>query len=451
MVRHSGMEKQNRMFAGMRSFMIVWVGQLASLTGSAMTRFALLIWMWDLTGEATAVVLVGAVTGLASTAANLFAGSVVDRFSRKSVIIAGDTGAGFTTLGLLLLLQSDHLLLWHLYAASVFYGVFATFHGLAFSAAITTMIPKTQYARASGLQSLAHYTSVIGAPALAGLLLSLIDIIGVMLVDLLTFSVAMLTVFSVIIPNPEPEQTPAGETSFFRRTAFGIRYILARPGLFGIMLIYLAFETFESFCYPLIAPMILARTGSNEVILGMVQAAAGLGGVLGGLGMSIWGGPRRKIHGLLLGLLFTGLLGDALMGVGRGVLIWLVASFCLECFIPMAIGSGQAIWQSKVEPALQGRVFAARSLVTGAVGPIAILAGGLLSDHVFEPMMSRSGTGADLFDWLVGTGPGAGMALLLVICGILSGLVGLAGYVSVHVREVEDRLPDHDLAGVTTA
>src|SRR5262249_45000517 len=143
--------------------------------------------------------------------------------------------------------------------------------------------------------------------------------------------------------------------------------------------------------YPLIAPMILARTGGNEAILGTVQAFLGVGGVIGGILVSIWGGPKRRIHAVLIGLALTGLLGDALMGVGQTLIVWIIAALFLEVFIPIIIGAHISIWQSKVSPDVQGRVFAARSLMTNIAEPVSMLFAGLAADKILEPAFSPGG------------------------------------------------------------
>jgi hypothetical protein len=195
--------------------------------------------------------------------------------------------------------------------------------------------------------------------------------------------------------------------------------------------------------------MILARTGSNEIVFGSVQSAGAIGGVVGGVVMGAWGGPKRRVHGVLLGMFLTSLLGQVLMGLGQGLLIWAVASFFMQFFVPIVNGSNQAIWQAKVAPDVQGRVFATRRLIAWLVTPLSRLAAGPLADFVFEPAMMPSGGLAAVFGGLVGTGPGAGMGLMFVFVGLLGALVGLGGYAFRVVRDAEDILPDHDIASAT--
>jgi DHA3 family macrolide efflux protein-like MFS transporter len=164
--------------------------------------------------------------------------------------------------------------------------------------------------------------------------------------------------------------------------------------------------------------------------------------LVGGAWLVMKGGAKRQVRGMVIGLCLTGFLGDALMGTGQTLIAWLVAGFCLEAFIPLAMGSAQTIWRMKVPPELQGRVFAADYLTTDIIAPLATAAGGLLVDQTLEPAMLPGGSLAPVFGGLVGTGAGAGMGILLVICGVLSGSAALAGYLFPALRQLEDDLPE---------
>lgn len=430
----------------MRTFILIWVGQVLSLLGSAMTRFVLMLWLWDQTGSATSMVLVGVVTGVLSLLASLIAGPVIDRASRKRVILTADGLAGMTTIALFVLVSAGRLAPWQVYLFAGLSGVFGVFHSLAFTALITSLVPKEQYTRANSLRSIAFYASSVGAPVIAGLLVGPLGVPGVMLFDIGSFLFAVGTLAVVRIPGILHDELdpPQGWASI----TFGFRYIFARPPLRGLMLVLFAFIFLESFGYPLMAPMILARTGGDEITLGVIQSVLGIGGVVGGVVVAVWGGFRRRVHGVLLGLLLTGLLGDALMGFGAGLAVWIPAAIFIEVFIPLVFSSDSAIWQSKVPPHQQGRVFAARNIMTDSGEPVAMLLAGLLSDHIFEPAMRPGGALVPIFGGLIRPGPGAGMALLLVGCGVLCAAAAVSGYLSASVRRVETLLPDHDEVSV---
>jgi MFS family permease len=189
--------------------------------------------------------------------------------------------------------------------------------------------------------------------------------------------------------------------------------------------------------------MVLSRTGNDSVIFGSVQAAGAIGGVVGGVLMSLWGGFKRRIHGVLLGWIFASLV-LAFLGIGRDLSVWIPAMVIGALFFPLINSSSQAIWQAKVAPDLQGRVFSARRLIAWITNPISPILAGTLADYVMEPAMRTTNPFSQAVGGLVGTGPGAGMGFLTVVCCLACVLVGVAGYFSSSVRDLEDSLPDHD-------
>lgn len=433
--------------SGMTGFTVVWIGQVVSLLGTGMTRFALTIWAWQLTGSATALALMGFFSFGPIVLFSPVAGALVDRWNRKLVMMLSDLAAGLATVAIFLLYTTGNLEIWHLYVAGAFAGAFESFQFPAYSAAVTTMVDKKHYARASGMLSLAESISGIAAPALAGLLLVVIGIGGILIIDMVTFVLAILALVMVNIPQPPRTAEGAeGQGSLWYESIYGFRYILARPSLLGLQMLFFMSNLLGTLGFTLLAPMILARTGSSSVILGTVQSAFGVGGVVGGLLLTTWGGPKRRVHGVLLGFIGVSLLGQTLMGLGQILPVWVVAAFFFSAFIPILNGSNQAIWQQKVAPDVQGRVFATRRLIAQITAPLAMLLAGPLADFVFEPGMMAGGSMAALFGWLVGTGPGAGMALIFVISGLLGSLIGVVGYLIPTIRNAEDILPDHVVA-----
>ncbi len=437
---------------GMRAFTIIWIGQVISLLGTAMTNFGLTIWAYEETGQATTLALIGFFFVTPLVVLSPVAGAIVDRSNRRLMMMLSDLAAGLTTIVQLLLLVTGNLEIWHLYITAAIAGTFQTFQWPAFSAAITMMLPKEQYGRANGLLELANSASGIFAPVLAGALLSLIGLGGIMVIDIISFAFAIGALLFVSIPQPErTEAGRTGEGSLWQESAYGFRHIFQRPSLLALQLVFTIGNIFSTVGFTLMAPMILARTGNNEMIFGSVQSAGAIGGVVGGLVMSAWGGPKRRVHGVLTGWFLFGLLGGTLLGLGQALPVWVVASFLAMFFAPIINASNQAIWQAKVEPDVQGRVFAVRRMIAWAISPLSRLVAGPLADQIFEPAMREGGRWVDTFGWLVGTGNGAGMALILVLCGLGAAAVGLAGYGVRIVRDVEDILPDHDALAEGTA
>jgi predicted MFS family arabinose efflux permease len=324
-------------------------------------------------------------------------------------------------------------------------GLFQSFQWPAYSAAITVMLPKEQYSRANGMMSLAESGSNIFAPLLAAAILGVIGLGGVLFIDIATFLFAITTLALIYVPQPAvTEEGMQGRGNLVQEAVYGFRYILKRPSLLGLQTIFMLGNFFSTVTFVLLAPMILSRTGNNELVYGSINSAGAVGGVVGGLLMSAWGGPKRLVHGVLAGWVVVSLTDGILMGLGRSLPVWIAASFLAALCNPVINGSNQAIWQAKVAPDVQGRVFSIRRLIAWFVTPLATLVAGPLADFVLEPSMRPGGALTATFGWLVGEGPGAGMALMFIFCGVLAALVGLGGYLVPAIRNVETILPDHD-------
>jgi len=428
----------------MPCFFVITLGQAVSRLGTGMTSFATVIWAWELTGQATALALVSFFSFLPWLFASPFAGVLVDRLDRKLVMALSDLASGSTTIAILVLYLGGNLQVWHLYAAAAISGAFGAFQFPAYSAAISSMLSKEQYARASGMLSLSRTVPNIAAPILAGALLAVIGFAGILVIDITTFSLAVASLAFILVPGVRAGERV--ESGFWSDTLYGFRYIFARPGLLGLQLTFSLLNLAAVLGFTVQSPMILARSGNDEVVLAATRSAGAVGGVVGGLLLSLWGGPRRKIHGVLGGLILASLLGQVLLGVGREVVAWSVATFSVGMLAIVINGSNQAIWQAKVEPAVQGRVFATRSVISRLTTPLSMLLAGPLADRVFEPAMMPGGSLAGMFGAVVGTGAGAGMALILFLAGCLGVAGGALGYAVRLVREVEVLVPDHDIA-----
>jgi MFS family permease len=433
-------------FSGMLGFTFVWLGQIISVLASGMTTFALTIYMYQQTQSATAMGFVQVAFITPFLILSPIAGVMVDRYDRKWMMMVSDIAGGLASLILLVLYATGHLQFWHLYVAAVVKGIGTTFQWPAYSATISIMIPKEQYGRANGMMSLVEAGPGVVSPLLAGALLPVIGMSGILLADTLTFAVAILALLVVFIPNPERRAAEnTSEAGFWRQAIFGFKYIFARPSLLGLQLVFFISNLFAGIGFTVVAPMILARTGQNTVALGSAETAGAIGMVIGGVVMSAWGGFRRRVHGVLLGMIFASIFQNFLLGWGRTTAVWIPAMLLGGLFIPLINGSNQAIWQAKVAPDLQGRVFSARRLIAWFTNPITPIIGGTMADYLLEPMMKTQSSGfARLMEPAFGSGPGSGMALLLFLCGFGGILVGLGGYLFRPVREAEDLLPDYD-------
>jgi len=429
---------------GMFAFTIVWLGQIISVLASSMSQFALTIFMYEKTESATALGLMQVFYITPFLLISPIAGVMVDRHNRKLMMMVSDLGAGLATVAILILQALGILEFWHLYATSIVYGLGTAFQWPAYSAAISTMIPKEQLGRANGMMSLIEAGPGVVAPILAGALLPIIKLTGILFFDVATFILAIGALMIVHVPQPaRTEEGAQAQGGMLKEAAYGFKYIFARPSLLGLQLVFFAGNLFAGIAFTVLAPMILSRSGNDSLMLGSAQTAGAIASVVGGVLMSVWGGFKRRVHGVLFGHIVSG-IGMAIIGFAGGLPIWITGMAITAIVIPLVNGSNQAIWQSKVAPDLQGRVFSARRLIAWLTNPISPIIGGTLADFVLEPA-ARAGTGLPAaFSWLVGTGPGSGMGLLIVICGLGSAAAGLLGYFAPHIYDAEKILPDHD-------
>jgi MFS family permease len=434
----------------MVTFTAIWLGQVVSLVGSGLTSFALGVWVFERTGSATAFALIGLSAVLPRVLFSPLAGAIVDRWDRRWIMIAADLGAGLCTLLVAVLLFVGELQMWQIYLLSSISAAFGTVQWPAYAATTTLLVPKEHLGRANGMMQFGQAASEILAPVLAGALVGIIRLQGVILIDVATFLFAVSTLLLVRFPRPEvvADATPSTDDSladarasgsFWRNMTSGWSYISTRPGLLGLLLFSGVVTFVWGMVGALIVPMILGWASSE--LLGAIISVAGAGMLAGSLLMSIWGGPRRRINGVLT---FELLSGFCFVLIGLKPSFWWTAAGAFGAHLTIAIvyGSNQAIWQSKVAPHIQGRVFATQQMVTRAASPLAYLLAGPLADRVFEPLLVADGPLAGGVGQVLGTGPGRGIGLLFLLMGAVKVAVSLAGRLYPHIRHVEDELPD---------
>jgi len=432
--------------SGMLEFTLVWAGQIVSVLASSMTQFALTIWAYEKTGSATALGVVSTSFIVPFLLFSPFAGVMVDRYNRKLMMMISDLTAVIATVGLLVISFFGELQIWHLFIASAINGLGNTFQWPAYSAAISTMVPKENYSRANGMMSLIESVPGVLAPILAGLLLPFILLKGILLIDLVTFFVAIGVLMFVAVPQPaQTIEGQEGKGSIIKEAAYGFRYIFKRQGLLGLLIFFICLNFVIGLSSSLFSPFILSRTVNDSAALGAVQSAFAVGAVIGGLLISLWGGFKRRMTSIFIGEALTGLFCLVLFGISRTLPAWIAVSIVSAIFPVFTNGASQAIWQAKVAPDVQGRVFSARRMIAWSMGPITPILAGALADYVTEPAMRSQTWLASTFGWLVGTGPGSGMAVQFILTGFAYMAIVLVVFLFFPVvRDLESNLPDHD-------
>lgn len=424
----------------MRTFMIILAGQFVSLLGSGLTSFALGVWVFLLTGSVTQFTLIALSSAVPGIVMAPFAGALVDRWDRRKAMILSDSGAALRTLAIAVLLYTNNLEVWHIYIAAAINSIFGTFQRPAFTAATTLLVPKRNLARASGMVQTTHAASQIMSPVMAGVLIVTIQLWGVLIIDFATFLFALLTLLLIRVPKPEiTTEGQKGKGSLLQEAAYGWTYIRARPGLFALLLFFASVNFSFSFFVVLFTPMVLSF--ASPAVLGTVQSVGGIGMLIGGLVLSAWGGPNRRVNGVLG---FAALAGAAvvLSGLQPNALLIAAGNFAVFFSVPLVNGCSQAIWQTKTAPDIQGRVFSVRAMIAWSTTPLSFLLAGPLADSVFEPLMAANGYLAESMGQLIGVGPGRGIGLMFVIMGVLMVMVAVMSFLHPRLRLVEDELPD---------
>ena len=433
-----------------------------------MSDFALTLWAWEATGSATALALVGFFFLVPRIFISLFAGILVDRANRKHLMILGDAIAAASTVGILLLHLTGQLAIWHLYLAASINGGFGQLQQLAYSTSITLLVSPQDYTRANSMNSAVHYGSNIFAPALAGVLYPVIGLEGILSLDLATFGVAIATLWWIQIPQvnegrreaeeaEEVEEVGAGRINsggnlqrqplangirpnvLWNEITFGIRYIWQRDSLRTLLIVTALFWFAHDLGGAVDEAMVLARSDSDARALSSILSLAGIGGITGAVVLTAWGGTKRRVNGMLAGFMGAG-IAKTVFGLGRSTNVWLPAQFCSSLNFPLLGSSETALWMEATPPELQGRVFAANSLVLELVSAIATLIAGLLSDRLLEPAMQSETILSSLFAPIFGDSAGAGIALLYVSCASVMFVTGAVGYRLPQLNRLENPL-----------
>jgi DHA3 family macrolide efflux protein-like MFS transporter len=427
---------------GSRTFLWLALGQSVSLFGTHFTAFALGVWLFEETGAATPLALSVLAGFLPGVLLGPYAGVVVDRVNRKWAMMFSDLAQGVATLAILSLLAAGVLTPLMIYGLLALSSTAGAFQYPALASTISLLVPKAHLGRANGVLSFGEGVGSLAAPFLAGVLVPTIGVSGVMLIDVATFVFSAAVLLLLSIPNPvrhDPDR--AAERKALGEMLEGWRYITRRPGLLGLLLIGSLLNLIGIFVSTrLSTPLVLARSGGDTVALGLVSSAFGAGLIVGGLVMASWGGPRRRIYGVLGSMIAIGLCYQVLFSLGQQWPIWVLASFLGPLFIPIQSGSSQAIWQAKVSPEVQGRVFALRYTVGQFLTPVGLVLVGPLADRVAEPLMNGP-LGVTLAP-LFGMGPGRGFALVMLCFGLLTVLIAIIGLSLPRVRKLEQELPD---------
>ncbi|MFI8082966.1 amino acid adenylation domain-containing protein [Kitasatospora sp. NPDC086009] len=422
--------------AELGTFAKVAIGQFVSMIGTSLSTFALGVWVYQQTGSAFDFAMISVVAVLPAVLLLPIAGALADRIDRRKIMIVTDTVAAAAMLSLGLLLWADLLEVWHIYLVACVGAVCSAFQRPAYLAAITQLVPKRYLGQANGLAQLGTGAGDMMAVLAGGVLVSLIGLHGVVLFDMATFLTGVTCLLLVRFPDALFDRQ---EEPLLREVVTGWRYIVRRHSLVAMVVFFVVFNYLFAVATVLVTPMVLA--GGSAVQLGVITAVGGVGALTGALVMALWGGTRRRAVGMIG---FTSLVGVAAVVTGcrPQAAITACGLFGLWAALMILNSHWVALIQTKVGMELQGRVLATNQMLAMSMMPLGFLTAGPLSDHVFEPLMRPGGALADSVGLVLGTGPGRGAGLLLVVVGAVLAVWGLLGLAYRPLRLIEDLLPD---------
>ncbi|WP_099467641.1 MFS transporter [Konateibacter massiliensis] len=420
-----------------RKYIIFWISQSVSQLGSAMTSFALILWTYEQTNSAMAVSIMAFCNYLPYIAVSLFAGAFVDRHSKKKIMIVSDAAAAVCSLTVFLLSSYDLLQIWHIYVVNGIIGFMNAVQSPALSVATEKMVPKGKMAQVSGMNSFSTNLITVLTPVIAAALFGLGDLKIILGVDLFSFTVAFfILLFYIHIPEKEADRKHHETALAGCKTGF--RFLLENKGLLAIIVTIAVLNFFSRLTYEnILSPMILSRSGNNNATLAMVNAALGIGGIVGGILVSSGKLARNHIKMIYVSAAISFLFGDVLMGLGRNTAAWCVAGLAASVPIPFIIAGQNVILYKKIPSEMQGRVFAVRNAIQFSTIPIGILLGGFLADYVFEPFMQSESNLANGLSYLVGNSSGSGMAVMFLCTGICGSAFSLFFYKRRIMRDLQ--------------
>lgn len=424
----------------MATFASLWLSQALSIFGSSLVAFGLGVFTFQQTGSVTKFAFVILFSVLPRVLLSPMAGSIADRYDRRWVLILSDIVTAAPLLFLLALLSAGRLEVWHIYVATAVASAGGAFQWPALHAVTPLLVPKQHLARAAGLVQAVLALSQVLAPLLAGALLPRIELTGLIYIDLVSLVLAVAVLLAIRIPRPPVSRAGAatqGKAS--QDLAFSWGYLRERPGLLGLLGLLAGVHLVFGGVQVLVTPLLLTYT--SVPVLGRVMAFAAVGSILGGLTLGIWGGPKRRIHGVVL---FIALMAVSLAvgGLRPNILLIAAANAVMLFCLPIIGGCLGAIWQTKIPPDLLGRIFALRTVVTSVMLVIGQVLAGPLAERLFEPMLAEGGALAGSVGQLIGTGPGRGIGLLWIIMGLVLLVLLAVSWTSHRLRNVESEIPD---------
>ena len=408
----------NRNNTGLRDFYLLWVTQSMSQLGSTMTGFALTLWLYEKTGSALSTAMLTICTYLPYVLMSIFAGAITDRFDKKKTMLACDTFAAACTVLVLVLYKTDLLCVWHLYAINGVSGLMNTVQQPASEVAYTLVVRKEQYQRISGLQSLSRSLISIGSPLMAAAVYGAAGLGAVIILDLVSFSVAFMTL-ACAIQIPAVRAGTETEENVLMLAGGGLQFLKENLLILHVILFMAGVNLIASAFDAVLPALVIPRCGNS--VLGIVTSCSGIAMVLGSLLVTVMKKPRDRVRVIYQTMLFSLGIENFVLALTRNPIWWCAGQVVGWILVPVMSANENVIIRNSVPVDLQGRVYACRNTLQFFTIPIGLALGGFLVDEICEPFMAVQPS-SSLPTLLFGSGKGSGAALMMFVLGVSGSL-----------------------------
>lgn len=365
-----------------KTFFTIWTGQAFSLLGSQLVGFALVWYLTDITGSATVLATAAMMEWLPRIVVGPFAGALVDRWNRRSVMLAADSLTALATAAIVFLGWAGEMELWHIYVLMMLRSIGGSFHFPAMLASTSLMVPEEQLSRIQGLNQLLQGVMNIAAPPLGALLVAIMPLHGVLAVDIVTAVLAILPLLFVHIPQPrKAAASETGKDSIWGDMRDGLRYVWDWSGLRKVISLAILINFISMPAIILLPLLVKVEFGGGAMEIATMQSAWAFGFLLGGLLLSTWGGFRRKIVTAILAMFGAG-MGMLLVGIApeRALMLAAVGMLIAGMMNVLMNGTAFALLQSIVQEDMQGRVLSLVVSLANAMTPLGLALAGPLAE-----------------------------------------------------------------------
>lgn len=402
----------------LKIFIILWLTQSFSALGSAMTSFALIVWSYEQQGSALITALLAVCSYAPYVLLSIFAGSLSDKWNKKYTMLACDAFAALSTVVILVLLQTGHLVIWHLYLLNAVNGLMNTVQQPTSDVATSLLVKKEYYQKVSGMRSFSNSLTTVLTPVIAAAVLALAGIRLVILIDLVTFGIAFITL-ALFIRIPEDKLVDnKGKESLLQTAKAGLKYLGDNRGILELILFLAAINLTASMYNAALPAMLLSRNGGSETALGVVNTFTGLANIAGSLIIMVVKKPKSRVATICNTLMFSMSTENFILALGRNIPTWCIGATLGWIFIPMMGANMDVLLRSNIPVEMQGRVYSARNTLQFFTIPLGYFLGGIFVDYVFEPLMAMQQKGS-ILTLIFGEGKGSGAALFFMVIGFV--------------------------------